>query len=98
MNKWTEGGEKKQQAETAVELGDGQPGPPRLSKCLSKPVISGIVLFSKRSFYSLRGMRRAINSLEMKEGKSEICRVITEPESNPSVRAHFSSTSVSTAV
>lgn len=50
-----------------------------------------IILFSERN-------AAAINSLEMKEGKSEICRVITEPESNPSVMAHFSSTSVSTTV
>lgn len=50
-----------------------------------------IILFSERN-------AAAINSLEMKEGKSEICRVITESELNPSVTAHFSSTSVSTTV
>lgn len=41
---------EKELTETTVELSNGQLDPPRLSKCLSKPVISGIVLSLRDDF------------------------------------------------
>lgn len=41
-----------------------------------------MILFSDRN-------AAAINSVKMKEGKSEICIVITDQKSNPSFIAHF---------